>query len=83
MINENLPLAIFRQFVTDAIFGFIGWTIFWMLARSMNNVSANPVIFWLRAFALQDPEGNSRNLPDSETSILKGYHAMLKRLEDL
>ena len=82
MINEKLPFTIFRHFVTDALFGMIGWTIFWMIARNMNNKSANPAILWLRAFALQDPEGDNRNLPDSEMSIIEGYYDMLKRIKD-
>ena len=81
VINEKLPTELVRQFTTDWIFGVIGFTIYWMIARSMNNASINPAILFLRAYGLQDPEGNSRNLPANEISILQGYYDMLKRVE--
>ena len=81
VINEKLPTELVRQFTTDWIFGVIGFTIYWMIARSMNNASINPAILFLRAYGLQDPNGNSRSLPENEISILQGYHDMLKRIE--
>ena len=48
----------------------------------MDNVSANPAILFLRVLGLQDPNGNSRNLMDSEESISKGFHDMLKKISN-
>ena len=81
-INENLPMALLRQFIFDGIFGIIGFGIYWMIARNMNNKPADPVTLFLVAFGLQDPEGNSRSLPKSEALILQGYHDMLKTIDD-
>ena len=62
---------------------FIALTLncFACIERSMNNLSINPAILFLRAYGLQDPEGNSRSLPENEISILQGYYDMLKRIE--
>ena len=81
-INENLPIAIIREFFGDAFFAIIGWSIFWMIARLENDVSANPMILFLRVFGLQDPNGNGRGFPDSEEKIEQGYHDLLKRIQD-
>ena len=32
-INQNLPMFIIREFITDFTFGVTGWVIFWMIAR--------------------------------------------------
>ena len=80
-INENLPIALIREWVTDALFSILGFASYWMIARYMNNTSTNPVILFLRVFGLQNPDGDSRSLPDSEESIHKGYHEMLKKIQ--
>ena len=48
----------------------------------MDGVSANPAILFLRVLGLQDPNGSSRSLMDSEESISKGFHDMLKTIQD-
>ena len=73
-INENFPIALIREWVTDALFSILGFASYWMIARYMNNASTNPIILFLRVFGLQNPDGNNRSLPDSEESINQGYH---------
>jgi len=81
-INENLPIALIREFITDAIFAILGFAAYWMFARYENDVSANPVILLLRVFGLQDPNGAGRSFPDTEEKIYQGYHDLLKRIQD-
>jgi len=81
-INEKLPIILIREFVTDALFAIIGFSIYWMIARTENDVSANPMILFLRVFGLQDPNGNSRSIPDSEEKIYQGYNDLLQRTQE-
>ena len=32
-VNQNLPMFIIREFITDFTFGVAGWTIFWMIGK--------------------------------------------------
>ena len=70
-INDNLPIALIREFVTDALFAIMGFAVYWMIARYEKNVSANPMILFLRVFGIQNPNGNSRSFPKSEEKIYK------------
>ena len=57
----------------------------------MNNASMNPVILFLRVLGFLPPPNNGRTpelpnrrsaaVPDSEESIIQGYHSMLNRFE--
>ena len=82
IINEKFSISLIRQFILDAVFSVIGWSTVWIIARNMSNASSNPIILFLRVFGIQDPEGDGRSLLKNEESIIKGYHDMLKRIEN-
>ena len=80
VINENLPVALIREFFTDAFFAILGFTSYWMIARYTNNASTNPVILFLRVFGLET-RIDSRSLPENEKSIVQGYQDLLSRIK--
>ena len=83
ILKETFPVALIREFIVDASFGIGGFTILWLFIRYMNNVSMNPVILFLRVLGFLPPPGNARSaeVPDSEESIIQGYHDMLSNVK--
>lgn len=83
ILKETFPVALIREFIVDSTFGIGGFTILWLFIRYMNNVSMNPGILFLRVWGFLPPPDNARSaeVPDSEESIIQGYHDMLSNVK--